>query len=84
LVLGFILRARGVFDRYNHYVEIIEPSEGRACIRCCEEFDDCPVHQGTHLAFFHVSSENKHAMKIPLGALPSLRETTSIAVKSFD
>ncbi|KAF5359152.1 hypothetical protein D9756_002980 [Leucocoprinus leucothites] len=31
---------------FNHYIEIIEPSQKRACIRCCEDFDDCPVHKG--------------------------------------
>lgn len=33
-------------DRYNHYVELIEPSQKRACIRCCQDFDDCRLDKG--------------------------------------
>ncbi|TEB30845.1 hypothetical protein FA13DRAFT_498756 [Coprinellus micaceus] len=29
---------------YNHYIEILEPSAPRACIRCCDDPDDCPTH----------------------------------------
>jgi len=29
---------------YNHYVELIEPSNNRACIRCCDDPDDCPTN----------------------------------------
>lgn len=32
---------------YNHYVELVEPAGHRACIRCCEDFNDCPVHLDT-------------------------------------
>ncbi|KXN82974.1 hypothetical protein AN958_01979 [Leucoagaricus sp. SymC.cos] len=32
---------------YNHYVELIEPSQRRACIRCCQDFDDCPLGKDT-------------------------------------
>ncbi|KAF6760585.1 hypothetical protein DFP72DRAFT_1062964 [Ephemerocybe angulata] len=28
---------------YNHYIELIEPSSPRACIRCCEDAEDCPT-----------------------------------------
>ncbi|KAJ3509135.1 hypothetical protein NMY22_g16400 [Coprinellus aureogranulatus] len=28
---------------YNHYVELLEPSGSRACIRCCQDPDDCPT-----------------------------------------
>ncbi|KAF8178938.1 hypothetical protein BJ912DRAFT_648627 [Pholiota molesta] len=30
---------------YNHYVELLEPAGPRACIRCCEDPDDCPTYQ---------------------------------------
>src|SRR6267154_2208730 len=70
------------FYRYNHYVEIIEPSERRACIKCCEDSDDCPLHKGENSVCLHGSSENKHTIKTELGALPSSRETTSAAVKT--
>lgn len=30
-------------DGYNHYVEIIEPSDKRFCIKCCDNPDDCPL-----------------------------------------
>jgi len=33
-------------SRYNHYVEMIEPSTPRACIRCCDDPDDCPTTDG--------------------------------------
>ncbi|KAF9044152.1 hypothetical protein BJ165DRAFT_1390011 [Panaeolus papilionaceus] len=32
---------------FNHYVELIEPAGARACIRCCDDEDDCPVHRDT-------------------------------------
>ncbi|KDQ21528.1 hypothetical protein BOTBODRAFT_182841 [Botryobasidium botryosum FD-172 SS1] len=32
---------------YNHYVEILEPSANRGCIRCCDDPDDCPLDQDT-------------------------------------
>ncbi|CAE6395231.1 unnamed protein product [Rhizoctonia solani] len=32
---------------YKHYVELVEPSENRACIKCCDNYDDytsgCPA-----------------------------------------
>ncbi|THV01051.1 hypothetical protein K435DRAFT_963722 [Dendrothele bispora CBS 962.96] len=31
---------------YNHYVELVEPAANRACIKCCDNFDDCPVDKG--------------------------------------
>ncbi|KDR78653.1 hypothetical protein GALMADRAFT_244124 [Galerina marginata CBS 339.88] len=32
---------------YNHYVELVEPGDRRACIKCCDNFDDCPVNMDT-------------------------------------
>ncbi|KAH7334665.1 hypothetical protein B0J17DRAFT_617735 [Rhizoctonia solani] len=32
---------------YNHYVELLEPSTGRACIRCCQDTNDCPLSMDT-------------------------------------
>ncbi|KAJ7136767.1 hypothetical protein C8R44DRAFT_608577 [Mycena epipterygia] len=32
---------------YNHYVEIVEPSGLRACIRCCNDPADCPTNRDT-------------------------------------
>ncbi|KAJ7635271.1 hypothetical protein FB45DRAFT_1057141 [Roridomyces roridus] len=32
---------------YNHYVEIVEPGENRACIRCCDDPADCLTSQDT-------------------------------------
>ncbi|CAA7267491.1 unnamed protein product [Cyclocybe aegerita] len=32
---------------YNHYVELVEPADRRACIKCCDNFDDCPLHLDT-------------------------------------
>jgi len=32
---------------YNHYVELIEPSARRACIRCCDDPADCPLNKDT-------------------------------------
>ena len=31
---------------YNHYVELVEPADKRACIKCCDNFDDCPLDKG--------------------------------------
>ncbi|KAG8963239.1 hypothetical protein FRC03_003241 [Tulasnella sp. 419] len=32
---------------YAHYVELIEPDVNRACIRCCQEYKDCPLNKDT-------------------------------------
>jgi len=32
---------------YNHYVELVEPADNRACIKCCDNFDDCPLDKDT-------------------------------------
>ncbi|KAK7461938.1 hypothetical protein VKT23_008370 [Stygiomarasmius scandens] len=32
---------------YNHYVELVEPGANRACIKCCDNFNDCPVDRDT-------------------------------------
>ncbi|KAG8899200.1 hypothetical protein FRB99_006874 [Tulasnella sp. 403] len=32
---------------YAHYVELIEPSANRACIRCCQDPADCPTNKDT-------------------------------------
>ncbi|KAH6909789.1 hypothetical protein BKA70DRAFT_176202 [Coprinopsis sp. MPI-PUGE-AT-0042] len=32
---------------YSHYVELIEPLAQRACIRCCDDPDDCPTKLDT-------------------------------------
>ncbi|KXN87224.1 hypothetical protein AN958_08614 [Leucoagaricus sp. SymC.cos] len=32
---------------YNHYVELVEPSARRACIKCCDNPADCPTNKDT-------------------------------------
>ncbi|KAA1471432.1 hypothetical protein DENSPDRAFT_837423 [Dentipellis sp. KUC8613] len=32
---------------YNHYVELVEPSDNRACIKCCDDAADCPTNKDT-------------------------------------
>ncbi|KAF7377928.1 putative allergen protein [Mycena sanguinolenta] len=32
---------------YSHYVELVEPSANRACIRCCNDAADCPTGKDT-------------------------------------
>lgn len=32
---------------YKHYVELVEPDVKRACIKCCDNYDDCPLHMDT-------------------------------------
>jgi len=32
---------------YNHYVELVEPRGPRACIRCCDDPNDCPTNKDT-------------------------------------
>ncbi|EDR12977.1 uncharacterized protein LACBIDRAFT_312067 [Laccaria bicolor S238N-H82] len=32
---------------YNHYVELVEPGDRRACIKCCDNYDDCPLDKDT-------------------------------------
>ncbi|KAJ3557666.1 hypothetical protein NM688_g1353 [Phlebia brevispora] len=32
---------------YKHYVELIEPSANRACIKCCDDPADCPTNKDT-------------------------------------
>ncbi|KDR79456.1 hypothetical protein GALMADRAFT_243546 [Galerina marginata CBS 339.88] len=39
--------AGSVCTGYNHYVEILEPAGPRACIRCCDDEDDCPTNMDT-------------------------------------
>lgn len=36
-----------VCSGYNHYVELVEPFQKRACIRCCQDFDDCRLDKDT-------------------------------------
>ncbi|KAF9266391.1 hypothetical protein L218DRAFT_921913 [Marasmius fiardii PR-910] len=28
---------------YNHYIELVEPAGRRACIKCCDDPNDCPL-----------------------------------------
>jgi len=42
---------RDLDARYNHYVELLEPAGPRACIRCCDDPDDCPTHMGQFVPF---------------------------------
>ena len=32
---------------YNHYVELVEPRGPRACIKCCDDPNDCPTNKDT-------------------------------------
>ncbi|KAG8732081.1 hypothetical protein FRC12_019449, partial [Ceratobasidium sp. 428] len=32
---------------YNHYVELVEPAQRRACIRCCDDPADCDLSKDT-------------------------------------
>ncbi|QRW25280.1 hypothetical protein RhiXN_07229 [Rhizoctonia solani] len=32
---------------YKHYVQLVEPNDGRACIRCCQDYNDCPLDKDT-------------------------------------
>ncbi|EAU85245.1 hypothetical protein CC1G_10031 [Coprinopsis cinerea okayama7 len=32
---------------YNHYVELVEPADRRACIKCCDNYWDCPLDRDT-------------------------------------
>lgn len=34
-------------DGYNHYVELTEPVAKRFCIKCCDNFNDCPLDKDT-------------------------------------
>ncbi|KAJ1305981.1 hypothetical protein OPQ81_010696 [Rhizoctonia solani] len=36
-----------VCEGYNHYVQLLEPSANRACIRCCQDTNDCPLTMDT-------------------------------------
>ncbi|KAF8622005.1 hypothetical protein AX15_007359 [Amanita polypyramis BW_CC] len=33
---------------YKHYVELVEPAGRRACIKCCDNSNDCPLNKGTY------------------------------------
>lgn len=37
---------------YKHYVELVEPGAKRACIKCCDDFKDCPLHLGESIYNF--------------------------------
>jgi hypothetical protein len=55
LGLSFFLSDRMITDlskivsfyRYQHYVELVEPAERRACIKCCDNAADCPTNKDT-------------------------------------
>ncbi|KAH8828710.1 hypothetical protein DL96DRAFT_1526488 [Flagelloscypha sp. PMI_526] len=32
---------------YKHYVELVEPAQNRACIKCCDDPKDCPTNLPT-------------------------------------
>jgi len=32
---------------YKHYVELVEPRGPRACIKCCDDPNDCPTNKDT-------------------------------------
>jgi len=32
---------------YKHYVELVEPADKRACIKCCDDPVDCPLNKDT-------------------------------------
>ncbi|KAJ7589915.1 hypothetical protein C8J56DRAFT_825972 [Mycena floridula] len=32
---------------YKHYVELVEPADNRACIKCCDDPADCPTNKDT-------------------------------------
>jgi len=32
---------------YQHYVELVEPADLRACIKCCDDPADCPTNKDT-------------------------------------
>ncbi|KAH8831852.1 hypothetical protein DL96DRAFT_1589202 [Flagelloscypha sp. PMI_526] len=32
---------------YDHYVELVEPAQKRACIKCCDRLSDCPTNKPT-------------------------------------
>lgn len=32
---------------YKYYVELLEPAEKRACIKCCDNTKDCPLNKDT-------------------------------------
>ncbi|KAF4596756.1 hypothetical protein EYR40_007556 [Pleurotus pulmonarius] len=32
---------------YKHYVELVEPADKRACIKCCDDPADCPLNKDT-------------------------------------
>ncbi|CEL52572.1 hypothetical protein RSOLAG1IB_05777 [Rhizoctonia solani AG-1 IB] len=34
-------------EGYNHYVELLEPGSNRACLRCCQDYNDCPLSMDT-------------------------------------
>ena len=36
-----------ICSNYGFYVELVEPLNSRACIRCCENLDDCPTNEDT-------------------------------------
>ena len=35
-----------LMSSYAHYVELVEPADKRACIKCCDNNDDCPLSTG--------------------------------------
>ncbi|KAL0063427.1 hypothetical protein AAF712_009631 [Marasmius tenuissimus] len=43
-----IVFVMGTFNTslYQHYVQLLEPAASRACIKCCDNLDDCPTKMG--------------------------------------
>jgi hypothetical protein len=46
LILHLFVWSLTFGNRYKHYVELVEPSGKRACIKCCDDPADCPVNKG--------------------------------------
>lgn len=42
---------------YKHYVELVEPADKRACIKCCDDPADCPLNKGQCSAHCLASKE---------------------------
>ena len=76
-------KSRYIFNAlhsYNHYVELVEPADRRACIKCCDNFDDCPLDRGKDLcSLVSYIFRLKPLFQILLGAPMSSKAITSIA-----
>lgn len=79
---SMVLLMPSLMSSYAHYVELVEPADKRACIKCCDNNDDCPLSTGEFGCFSGYLNKRRVLtrvlLKIPLDVLKSFLANISI------